>query len=410
MNQKIENLINVINELLQEEEFELIYSEKFANKCIILSSPKYNCSPIIYLDHKIWSESNENIASFLKDIYKQHSRNINVSSFMNKDFVLSHVLPRVYSIKNLKNMEKNNYLCKKMFDLVINYYIPLEDSNINISDAFVSISNDILSHLNISEEELILAADKNIADKTTIKPLSDVLKNIQGMEYDNYFPDDSLEPKMLLVTNSIMCFGAGAITSEIILNKISETLGTQFMILPSSIHELICVPYKSEEECFNALEMVTSINNECVFNQKIPFLKEEDSFLWKHDTVNNPSLAASLFRDCFQAHLKAEEYLYMLALSPGLLPLGVFEVAHGIINSCLASPREIFIRALLCGASSIILAHNHTDDIINPSKDDLLVSKRICEVGNYINIKLSDFLIIGTNYFSFQKNDLLEKR
>lgn len=61
----------------------------------------------------------------------------------------------------------------------------------------------------------------------------------------------------------------------------------------------------------------------------------------------------------FRLNRPTEEYMYMLALDNKCELLGVFEVAHGTVNATLYNLREIFICALLCGASCIVLTHNH---------------------------------------------------
>ena len=76
------------------------------------------------------------------------------------------------------------------------------------------------------------------------------------------------------------------------------------------------------------------------------------ALLLREETVTNPEAVEVLFNECFQLKQKAEEYLSSYAAS------WYFEVSNGIINSCFANPREIYIRALLCGANSIILVHN----------------------------------------------------
>ncbi len=57
-------------------------------------------------------------------------------------------------------------------------------------------------------------------------------------------------------------------------------------------------------------------------------------------------------------HLYTEEYIFVFALNTKGKILGVFELAHGTVNECLFSPREIFIRFLLIGAESFVIAHN----------------------------------------------------
>ena len=142
-------------------------------------------------------------------------------------------------------------------------------------------------------------------------------------------------------------------------------------------------------------------------SERLPFLVEKRVYFWREETVTNPEAVEVLFNECFHLKQKAEEYLYMLALSAAMQPVGIFEVSHGIINSCFANPREIFIRALLCGANSIILVHNHTSGKVVPSEKDIQVCHRIKDVGELIGVELNDFLVLGEKFFSFAEEGIL---
>lgn len=64
------------------------------------------------------------------------------------------------------------------------------------------------------------------------------------------------------------------------------------------------------------------------------------------------------------------------------------------------------MKALLCGASNIILAHNHPSQDINPSKEDISVYNRIKEAGKIIGVKLLDNIIVGAGYYSFEEKGM----
>lgn len=72
-------------------------------------------------------------------------------------------------------------------------------------------------------------------------------------------------------------------------------------------------------------------------------------------------------------------------------------VSIGGLNYCSIHPREVFKKAILCSANSIIIAHNHPSGDLNPSKEDKLITKNIKKAGELLNIKLIDSLIIGNN-------------
>lgn len=90
----------------------------------------------------------------------------------------------------------------------------------------------------------------------------DTLANALGMAgHDGDFP-------IYALTNDRMHFGAGMLFVDSILRKVVETIGCDFYILPSSVHELLFVPVNNfaededrEEVEDRLLEMVWDVNH-----------------------------------------------------------------------------------------------------------------------------------------------------
>lgn len=103
-----------------------------------------------------------------------------------------------------------------------------------------------------------------------------------------------------------------------------------------------------------------------------------------------------------------EENLIMITLNTKNNITGLFTVSTGNLNSSIVHPREIFKRAIIQNAASIIIAHNHPSGDPTPSKEDIDVTKRIFEVGKIIGIELLDHIIIGDGkYRSLKEQGIL---
>lgn len=110
--------------------------------------------------------------------------------------------------------------------------------------------------------------------------------------------------------------------------------------------------------------------------------------------------------DVFKLSERAEEYVYLLCMTSKLKPISFFEVSHGTYNASLVGIREIFIRALLCGAACIIIVHNHPSGVAEPSKEDIHVTKRVKDASDLMGITFCDHIIMGRDsYFSFTENE-----
>jgi len=105
---------------------------------------------------------------------------------------------------------------------------------------------------------------------------------------------------------------------------------------------------------------------------------------------------------------KKQEYFYCVYLDTKNNIIKDKLLFIGTINESLVHPREIFKEAYLLSSSSIICVHNHPTGNVNPSKNDLLITKQLKEVGLILGIKLLDHIIIGnSNYFSFMDSGLI---
>lgn len=124
------------------------------------------------------------------------------------------------------------------------------------------------------------------------------------------------------------------------------------------------------------------------------------------ETLNTPLLITEMFNVVFRLNKQTEEYLYMIALDNKGKPLGVFGISHGIVNMTICNPREIFIKALLCGASGIVITHNHPSGDSTPSKEDIESYKRLKDAGKLIGVNVLDSIIVGDNYYSFAENGI----
>lgn len=125
----------------------------------------------------------------------------------------------------------------------------------------------------------------------------------------------------------------------------------------------------------------------------------------------SPSLIARIMIKITSLNVMGEEHCYMLALNNQAKILGIFFISKGTVNQTLVNGREIFMRALLIGASFIILCHNHPmSGNPKPSRMDIEVTEKIKELGELLGVPVADHIIIGADgYFSFMEQGLLEQ-
>lgn len=99
---------------------------------------------------------------------------------------------------------------------------------------------------------------------------------------------------------------------------------------------------------------------------------------------------------------KKQEYFYSVYLDTKGNYLGKKCLFIGTINNSVIHPREIFKEAYLLSANGIICVHNHPSGDSTPSREDIMVTRKLAELGVIHGIKIIDHVIIGNNnYYSF---------
>jgi len=107
------------------------------------------------------------------------------------------------------------------------------------------------------------------------------------------------------------------------------------------------------------------------------------------------------------SHLDVEKF-YLLILNSSNYVKKKIEISSGTLNASLISPREIFKPAIDSKAANIILVHNHPSGNLEPSREDINVTKQIVEAGKILEIHVLDHIIIANNQFtSFVERKLL---
>ncbi len=121
---------------------------------------------------------------------------------------------------------------------------------------------------------------------------------------------------------------------------------------------------------------------------------------------SEPGSIARYYMEDMRHEKQAVMKLLMLNTKARLI--GETNISKGTVNASLITPRELFIEALQKNAVSIVLMHNHPSGDPTPSREDILITKRILDAGALIGIELLDHIIIGNNqYMSFREEALL---
>ncbi len=218
-------------------------------------------APVIYPNEQWWEMSTEMMIDELKKVIEDSSVAFDsqaISEAMSREYVLSHVKPRIVSARNRVEMEARDIVVKPYAaDLVAVFFEDFEA----LQGGTVKITNTILENAGIRVDELYQQALLNSRDDYQIRSMAAMLMEMMGLDAEDMPLQENATPQLYVVTNKDKLFGAAAILSEDLLSNIRNKFDSDFYILPSSVHEMIITP-KTEAgpAADELLAMVSEIN------------------------------------------------------------------------------------------------------------------------------------------------------
>ena len=121
-----------------------------------------------------------------------------------------------------------------------------------LNDAIYSakISKNILKNVDVDESEAWETAENNVRKETEIIQLSS-------------FPMSAEECDMFMISNKSRFRGASAVLNKKVMEAFANLVNTKkIMVLPSSIHEMILIPYHDCEYDIESCSEIVKLVNE----------------------------------------------------------------------------------------------------------------------------------------------------
>lgn len=130
----------------------------------------------------------------------------------------------------------------------------------------------------------------------------------------------------------------------------------------------------------------------------------------KYKVEDNDSITVRTSNDAYKTLLELynpdtinyTESVIVLFLNRRNATIGWYQLSSGCTHCALIDKKVLFAVALKCGASGIIVSHNHPSGNLQPSTEDKNITEAIKAASNIIDIPLLDHLIISEKgYYSF---------
>jgi DNA repair protein RadC len=109
--------------------------------------------------------------------------------------------------------------------------------------------------------------------------------------------------------------------------------------------------------------------------------------------VDDPAVAASILSNDLM--WQSQERFAVLLLDVKHKLIGTQVVSIGTATETLAHPRDIFREVIRHGAVRLIVAHNHPSGNVDPSPEDIALTRQLLQGAQILGIPLLDHLILG---------------
>ena len=105
---------------------------------------------------------------------------------------------------------------------------------------------------------------------------------------------------------------------------------------------------------------------------------------------------------------KRQEYFLCLTLNGAHEVIQTRVVTVGLLDSSPVHPREVFAGAIADRAAAVILVHNHPSGNLEPSPEDLAITRQLVEAGKILGIEVLDHIIVArTGFLSLKQEGML---
>lgn len=114
----------------------------------------------------------------------------------------------------------------------------------------------------------------------------------------------------------------------------------------------------------------------------------------KRQRADSPNDIYEILKAIYRQLDDDQEHLVLLVLNLSQEVSGYKVVSSGNERTSLANGKIVFRNALLLGASSIVVAHNHPSGKLKPSTADINFTNKIIEAGKTLDIPVLDHIIL----------------
>ena len=126
------------------------------------------------------------------------------------------------------------------------------------------------------------------------------------------------------------------------------------------------------------------------------------------EKCDEPKKIAEMMRHLYSLDCLMVEEFWVICMNTQNKILGAMQISKGGYDFSIVDMKSLFTRVLLLGSAKIIVCHNHPSGCTTPSKQDAMMTEKIKQASNLLDIELCDHIIItGDDYYSFRDHNFI---
>ncbi len=237
---------------------------------LTISDDLSSAAPTIYMEHYyeqyLSGTTVEEICNSVMSVYEENR----LENDFDLDFLMDYEKVRPHLFLKAINREKNAEMLRDVpyrafLDLALVPYVRIVHSGLN--SACTVVHANMLDYWHVSGDRIVTDAMSNMQNTYGYKlmPIREVLAEM----LDGCDAEDFGKTAMYVLLSPGMQYSAALMAVEPVMRFVGEQLQSDFVVLPSSIHEVIILPSQESKDMVALRELVCSVNETTVSAEEV---------------------------------------------------------------------------------------------------------------------------------------------
>ena len=143
--------------------------------------------------------------------------------------------------------------------------------------------------------------------------------------------------------------------------------------------------------------------------EQVAIRQVKDKVYYSKTPITTPKAAIDVFGEMLRFYDR--EVMGIVNVDANMTPINVHICSMGSLDRTIVNPREMLKASILSNAIGVVMIHNHPSGNVEPSEQDIYITKRMAAVYGLMGIELMDHLIVGNaeTYYSFAESREMPK-